>query len=110
MFFSLCNLLATFQSMMNNIFCDYVDEGWLHIYMDDLLLCRQSTEDMQRKTLKIVQRLEENDLFLKLEKCKFDVPRIEFLGMIISHNQVDMDPVKVQGVLNWPTPETVKQV
>jgi hypothetical protein len=110
MFFGLCNSPATFQSMMNDIFRDYVDEGWLHIYMDDLLLCGQSSKDIQRKTLRIVQRLKENDLFLKLEKCKFDIPRIEFLGMIISHNQVDMDPVKVQGVLDWPTPETVKQV
>jgi hypothetical protein len=110
MFFGLCNSLATFQSMMNNIFHNYVDEGWLHIYMDDLLLCRQSNNDMQQKTLKVVQWLQENNLFLKLEKCKFDIPRIKFLGMIISHDQVDMDPVKVQGVLDWPTPETVKQV
>jgi hypothetical protein len=110
MFFGLCNSPATFQSIMNDIFRDYIDEGWLHIYMDNLLLCGNSTEDMQQKTLKVVQRLQQNDLFLKLEKCKFDVLRIEFLGMIISHNQVDMDPVKVQRVLDWPTPETVKQV
>jgi hypothetical protein len=110
MFFGLCNSPATFQSMINDIFCNYIDEGWLHIYIDDLLLCRQSTEDMQRKTLKVVQRLQKNNLFLKLEKCKFDVPRIKFLGMIISHDQVNMDLVKVQGVLNWPTSETVKQV
>jgi hypothetical protein len=57
MFFGLCNSLATFQSMINDIFHDYVNGGWLHIYMDDLLLCRQSTKDMQQKTLKMVQRL-----------------------------------------------------
>jgi hypothetical protein len=109
-FFGLCNSPATFQSMMNDIFHDYIDEGWLHIYIDDLLLCGRSTNEMQQKTLKVVQWLQKNDLFLKLEKCKFDVPRIKFLEMIISHDQVDMDPVKVQGVLDWPTPETVKQV
>jgi hypothetical protein len=58
----------------------------------------------------VVQQLQKNDLFLKLEKCKFDIPRIKFLEIIISYNQVDMDPVKVQGVLDWPIPETVKQV
>jgi hypothetical protein len=110
MFFGLCNSSATFQSIINDIFRDYVDEGWLHIYMNDLLLCGRSTEDMQWKTLRVVQRLQENDLFLKLEKCKFDVSQIKFLRMIISHDQVDMDPVKVQGVLDWPTPEIVKQV
>jgi hypothetical protein len=109
-FFHLCNSSATFQLMMNNIFHNYVDKGWLHIYIDDLLLYGQSAEDMQQKTLKVIQRLQENNLFLKLEKCKFDIPRIKFLRMIISHNQVDIDSVKVQGVLDWPTPETIKQV
>jgi hypothetical protein len=54
-FFGLCNSLATFQSMMNDIFHDYIDEGWLHIYIDDLLLCRRFTKDMQQNTLKVVQ-------------------------------------------------------
>jgi hypothetical protein len=110
MFFGLCNSLATFQLIMNDIFCDYIHESWLHIYIDNLLLCRQSTVDIQQKTLKVVQQLQENNLFLKLEKCKFDVPQIKFLGMIISYNQVNIDLVKVQGVLDWPTLETVKQV
>jgi hypothetical protein len=47
MFFGLCNSPATFQLIMNDIFHNYVDEGWLHIYMDDLLLCGQFAEDMQ---------------------------------------------------------------
>jgi hypothetical protein len=110
MFFSLCNSSAIFQSMMNDIFQDYVNKRWLHIYMDNLLLCRQFTEDIQQKTLRMVRCLQENDLFLKLEKCKFDTSQIKFLGMIISHNKIDMNLVKVQGILNWPTPEIVKQV
>jgi hypothetical protein len=55
MFFGLCNSLATFQLMINNIFRDYVDKGWLHIYIDNLLLYGQSAEDIQQKTLKMVQ-------------------------------------------------------
>jgi hypothetical protein len=65
---------------------------------------------MQQKTLKVIQQLQENNLFLKLEKCKFDISRIKFLEIIISHNQVNIDPVKVQEVHNWPVSEMVKQV
>jgi hypothetical protein len=54
MFFGLCNSLVTFQSIMNDIFRDCVNKGWLHIYMNNLLLCGRSPEDMQQKTLKVV--------------------------------------------------------
>ena len=108
MFFGLCNSPATFQAMMNDIFADMISEGWLQIYMDDLLICGQSSADIKDKTLRVVKRLRDNDLFVKPEKCAFDVEEVEFLGMIVSHNQVAMDPVKVKGVLEWPTPTTVK--
>lgn len=58
----------------------------------------------------MVQRLQNNDLYFKPEKCVFDVKEVEFLGMIVGHNQVSMDPVKLKGVLDWPVPTTVKQV
>ncbi|GJE98040.1 polyprotein, partial [Phanerochaete sordida] len=110
MFFGLCNSPATFQAMMNDIFKDMLGEGWLQIYMDDLLICGDNDDDMQAKTLRVVERLRDNDLFVKPEKCVFNTDTVEFLGMIISHNNVSMDPVKVKGVLEWPTPTTVKQV
>jgi len=49
--------------------------------------------------------LKENKLFLRLEKCKFYKQRIEYLGLVISENEVFMDLVKVAGVREWPTPE-----
>ena len=49
--------------------------------------------------------LAEHKLFLCPEKCKFHQSRIEYLGLVISENKVEMDPVKVAGVHKWPTPE-----
>ena len=54
--------------------------------------------------------MKENDLFLKPEKCEWDVPETEYLGMIVGGGKVRMDPVKVSGVANWPTPTNVKGV
>ncbi|GLB38887.1 putative retrotransposable element tf2 155 kda protein type 1-like [Lyophyllum shimeji] len=110
MFFGLCNSPATFQTMMNEIFKDMIDEGWLIIYMDDMLIFSTDLEEHRRRTLRVLQRLKENDLFLKLEKCTFEATEIEYLGMIVSHDHIAMDPTKVAGIKDWPTPTNVKGV
>lgn len=110
MFFRLCNSPATFQSMMNDIFRDMINEGWLVIYMDDMLIHSSNQHEHQVQVERVLQRLRDNDLFLKLEKCTFAAAQVEFLGAIVSHNQVAMDPVKIKGILDWPVPTTVKQV
>jgi hypothetical protein len=49
-------------------------------------------------------------LYLRLEKCEFEKTKIEYLGFIISHNKVEMDPVKIAGVVDWPMPSNKKKV
>ena len=57
-----------------------------------------------------LQRLQDANLFLKLSKCTFDATTIEYLGMIITHGSMVMDPVKIKGITDWPTPRNVKDV
>jgi hypothetical protein len=110
MFFGLCNSPATFQAMMNDLFRDMIDEGWLVIYMDDILIASNDLEEHRRRTRMVVNRLHDNDLFLKLEKCYFEVPKVEFLGLIIQDGELAMDPAKLKGIADWPAPTTVKGV
>jgi len=49
----------------------------------------------------VLTKLEEHDLYLKPEKCVFEVPEVEYLGLIIGHGRIRMDPVKVAGVEGW---------
>jgi len=58
----------------------------------------------------VLQVLKENKLFLRPEKCEFCKQRIEYLGLVISENEVSMDPVKVAGVREWPTLENKMDV
>src|ERR1700734_3311323 len=44
------------------------------------------------------------------DKCEFAKTKIEYLGLIISHGQAEMDPVKIAGVAEWPTPSNKKEV
>ena len=48
----------------------------------------------------VLRRLEENDLFIKPEKCRWKVREVEFLGVIIGSKEVEMQKKKVERVLN----------
>ena len=73
MFFGLCNAPATFQSMMDYVFRDMLDEGWLAIYIDDILIFSSDITEHHNRTRRVLQRLQDNDLFLNPKKCEFDV-------------------------------------
>jgi hypothetical protein len=96
--------------MMDAYFQDMLNEGWIVIYMDDILLFAKTKEELREMTKRVLRRLREKDLFLKLEKCQFEKEEIDFLGMIISQDSVKMDPVKLAGIEEWPEPTTVRQV
>ncbi len=88
MFFGLTNSPATFQWMMNNIFRDLIGEGKVTIYLDDILIFSKTLDEHRRIVKRILQCLRENKLFLKAEKCEFEVLETEYLGVIISENSV----------------------
>jgi hypothetical protein len=110
MYFSLTNSPATFQTMMNEIFQDLITKGIISIYLNDILIFTNSLEEHRRITCLVLDRMHDHKLYLWLEKCKFEKTRIEYLGVIISHNKVKMDPVKIAGVADWPTPSNRKEV
>ena len=87
-----------------------IAEGWLVTYMDDLLIFSPDAETYQEHTKCVLQCMMELDLHLKLEKCHFTTTEVEYLGMIVKPGQLVMDPVKLDGIASWPTPEKVKDV
>ncbi|GLB41131.1 putative retrotransposable element tf2 155 kda protein type 1-like [Lyophyllum shimeji] len=110
MFFGLTNSPATFQTMMNDIFRDLIAQGVVCVYLDDILIYTKTLKEHRRITRIVLDRLREHRLFLKPEKCEFERTEIEYLGLIISHGTASMDPVKVAGVAEWPTPKNKKEV
>ena len=110
MCFGFSNAPATFQAMMNDILSDLILEGKVMVYLDDILIFTKNVKENRWITLEVLKRLKENDLFAKPEKCFFEKDCIEYLGMIISHGHIEMDPAKLTGVTEWPRPVKVKQV
>ena len=107
--FGLTNAPAVFQHMANDIFRDFLDI-FLIIYLDDLLIYSRTQAEHDIHVRKVLQRLREYGLYAKLEKCSFDCKEVEFLGYTISSKGIFMDPTKVQTVLEWHTPSSVRDV
>ncbi len=110
MFFGLTNSPTTFQWMMNDIFRDLIGEGKVTIYLNDILIFSKDRKEHQQIVKRVLQCLHENRLFLKAEKCEFEVLETEYLGVIISENSIRMDPVKIAGIAEWPTPTKKREL
>jgi len=110
MFFGMTNLLATFQAMMNEILRDLINEGKVAVFVDDVLVGTETEKGHNEIIEEILRRLEENDLYIKPEKCVWKVKKIGFLGVIIGPNGIEIEGEKVDGVLSWPEPKNVKDV
>jgi hypothetical protein len=109
MFFGLTNSPATFQTMMYDILRDLINEGHVIVYLDDILIFTENMEEHRKIMKQVLEVLQENKLFLKPEKCQFEHTEIEYLGVIISHNSMKMDPMKIAGIMEWPEPKKLKQ-
>ena len=82
-------------------------------YMDDILIALKGAttiEDHHAAVRDVLQVLQNYDLFLKPEKCVWESLRVDYLGLILEKGVTQMDPAKIAGVRDWPTPATVKQV
>ena len=110
MFFGLTNSPATFQTMMDGIFEDLISKGVVVVYLDDILIFTKTLEEHQKVVQQVMEILQKHGLSLKPEKCEFEKTSIKYLGVVISHNSVKMDPAKVARVSEWPTPSNKKEV
>jgi len=95
---------------MNKILRDLINEGKIVVFVDDVLVGRETEEGHDEIVKKILRRLEENNLYVKLEKCVWKARKIGFLGVVIGPNGIEMEVEKVDGVLSWPQPKTVKDI
>jgi len=100
MYFRLTNSPATFQAIMNDLFRDLINQGDTATFIDDILVATDIKEEHDELVEEVLRRLEENDLFVKPEKCKWKVREVEFLGVVIGPKGVEMQKEKVKGVLN----------
>ncbi|KAI3351082.1 hypothetical protein L3Q82_005605 [Scortum barcoo] len=106
--FGLTNAPAVFQALINDVLRDFLNR-FVFVYLDDILIYSRNLPDHQLHVRhQVLQRLLENRLFVKKEKCEFHASQVDFLGFIIKEGCVQADPAKVRAVAEWPIPTNRK--
>jgi len=96
--------------MMNELLRDLTNTGKVAVFIDDVIVGTETEKGHDELVAEVIKRLEENDLYVKLEKCKWKVKKVDFLGVVIEPEGIMMEKEKIEGVLEWPTPKCVKDV
>ena len=99
MFFRLTNSPATFQAMMNELLRDLINTGKVAVFINDMIIETETEEGHDELVAKVIRRLEENDLYVKPEKCKWKVREVEFLGVVIGPDRIKMEEERVKEVV-----------
>jgi len=96
--------------MMNELLRNLINTEKVTAFIDDVIVRMGDKERHDKLVAEVIKRLEENDLYVKPEKCKWKVKEVGFLGVVIGPEGIKMEEEKVKGVLNWPTLKCVKDI
>jgi hypothetical protein len=107
--FGLTNAPSTFQILMNSIFKPLLKKFVL-VFFDDILIYNKSWEEHVQHVDMVLKLLEEKQLYANPSKCSFGVQEVEYLGHIVSHEGVKVDPNKIKSMMEWPIPKTLKNI
>ena len=107
--FGLCNAPATFQRLMERCMRDMNLRDCL-IYLDDIVVFSSTFEEHIESLESVFRRLQTNNLKPKASKCEFFRREVTYLGHVVSQEGICTDPTKIEAVLNWPEPKTMKEV
>jgi hypothetical protein len=94
---------------MNKVFMEYLDK-FVVVFIDDILIYSKTEEEHEEHLRLVLQKLRGHQLYAKFSKCDFWLKEVSFLGHIITDEGISVDPAKVEDVLKWESPRTVKEI
>ncbi|KAL0200166.1 hypothetical protein M9458_003353, partial [Cirrhinus mrigala] len=109
MSYGLVNAPSVFQNFIHEVLREFLHR-FVIVCIDDILIYSRSEAEHRHHVAEVLQKLREHQLYLKAEKCSFHQPSIHFLGYIIDRHGVRMDEGKVEAVISWPEPKTIKEL
>jgi hypothetical protein len=109
MSFGPTNASAYFMYLMNSVFMPELDK-FVVVFIDDILVYSKNKTEHTKHLHTVLQGLRDHQLYAKLSKCEFWLKEIKFLGHTISQGGISVDPEKVQEVMDWKPPTTVRQI
>ncbi|WJX78131.1 hypothetical protein P8452_61384 [Trifolium repens] len=107
--FGLTNAPAVFMDYMNRIFRSYLDQ-FVVVFIDDILIYSKNNEEHEEHLRIVLQTLKDRQLYAKFSKCEFWLKEVQFLGHVISKEDIAVDPTKVEAVTKWESPKNVGEI
>jgi hypothetical protein len=98
-----CNAPATYQSLMNFLFSEYLGV-FMDVYLDDIVIYSNTLKEHIEHVKKIIDVLREQKFYLNAKKLQLLAPELKVLGRVVNDNGIRMDPDKVDSVLAWKVP------
>jgi len=109
-FFGLTNSPIIFQTIMNKILSDLINTKKVTSFIDDIIIETEKKEGHNQVVDEVVKKLAENNIYVKQEKCKEKIRKVEFLGVVIGLERIKIKEENVKNVLDWPTLNEVQDV
>ena len=109
MSFRLTNAPTSFMDLMNRVFKPYLDY-FVVVFIDDILIYSHSREEHEQHLRIVLQTLKDSQLYAKFSKCEFWLSSVAFLGHVVSVEDIQVDPKKIEAVQNWPRPTSATEI
>nr|GEV05890.1 hypothetical protein [Tanacetum cinerariifolium] len=107
--FGLTNALAVFMDLMNRVYKPYLDK-FVIVFINDILIYSKTKEDYENHLRLMLDLLRKEKLYVKFFKCEFWFQEVHFLGHVVNHDGIYMDPSKFEAVKSWKAPTTPSEV
>ncbi|MBW0576828.1 hypothetical protein O181_116543 [Austropuccinia psidii MF-1] len=95
---------------MNEIFPEELSEGWLIIYIDDIIVCSKTWEEHMYRLSRVLTKIQSVNMKISLKKCHFGFKELKALGHVVSGLSLGIDKNKVAAVLLKPMPQNKKEI
>nr|GEY34145.1 putative reverse transcriptase domain-containing protein [Tanacetum cinerariifolium] len=107
--FGLTNAPAVFMDLMNQVCKPYLDK-FIIVFIDDIFIYSKTKEDHKVHLKLVLELLKMEGLYAKFSKCEFWLQEVHFLGHVVNHNGIHVDPSKIEAVKNWKAPTTPSEI
>nr|GEW13887.1 putative reverse transcriptase domain-containing protein [Tanacetum cinerariifolium] len=107
--FGLTNAPTIFMDLMNRV-CKHYLNKFVTVFIDDILIYSKDEKEHEEHLKAILELLKKEELYAKIFKCEFWIPKVQFLGHVIDCQGIHVDPAKIESIKDWASPKSPTEI